>query len=56
MVCPRELGKMAAAVHGGAAVRIITGEALPATAWRVEVLGSNRDAIQCLCARNEGGR
>jgi hypothetical protein len=53
---PKELGKPAATVHGGAAVRVVAGETSPATAWWVEALGSIRDTLWCSCARKEGGR
>jgi hypothetical protein len=56
VACPRELRKSAAAVHGGVAAWVVAGEALPAMAWRVEMLGSIRDAMRCLCVRKEGRR
>ena len=51
-----ELGKPAAAVHGGAAARVIAGGASPATARWEEVLEILGDAVRCSCARKEGGR
>jgi hypothetical protein len=56
VACPRELKNLAAAMHGGAVARVVAGEALLATSWRVEVLRSIRDTMRCLCARKEGRR
>jgi hypothetical protein len=56
VVWPKELGKLAATVHGKVARWVIAGEAFMATTRWVEVLGSISDTVRCSCTRKEGGR
>jgi hypothetical protein len=43
-------------MHGGTAMRVTDGKALPATARCMEVLESIRDMMGYLYARKESGR
>jgi len=52
----KELGKPAAAVHGGAAAWVVAGGASPAMVGREEVLGRLNGAVRCSCARKKGGQ
>ena len=49
----KELGKPAAAVHGGAAARVVAAVASPAMALWMEALGSLSDTVWCSCVRKE---